>query len=552
MKRNFLILSGIVLVGIASSCSQLIDFKPPLNTPNEEALNTTDNIETAVNGCYNSFQSTAFYGAAVRMVPDVMSDHIRSNRDALNNGQTNGFYDTYRRLLFAQGDGIWATGYQAINRANNIIKAIESGEVEVKDSLYLGNRDRLKGEALFIRACAHFELVRLFGYQHGTPEADQDQSGVLLRTTPTTDRLNQPRATTTQVYRQVIADLKSAAFHLKRSEQFTKYFPNTYQGRVGGRATEMAALGMLAKVYFFMGTSQGNDWAEALTDSIVPIMEGRGFLLDALPAGATASDRDNSPYIKQGFSAAQETIFQIVNTADPINRLFNTTSATIINSYTQFAEGQTFRPFYLTSQKFISDANFNNPNVTSVDRRFRLFTNPGPVGVNGINTNDNRVIQKYWFREDPRIPGVGVLNLAVLRLAELYLIRAEVKAYKGLSGDAIIALNRVRTRAGLPALPGTVTGSQLVEEVRFERIREMAWEGDRLHNLRRMNALYLNGGYTGLQVSRTMGKGRINPATGNQNEDGGDRQVFDVDVLSNAVQFPIPDAELFSNPAIKR
>lgn len=551
MKLSLFFLSGIVALGMVS-CSQLIDFKPPLNTPNEEALNTTDNLETAINGCYNSFQSTSFYGAAVRMVPDVMSDHIRSNRDALNNGQTNGFYDTYRRLLFAQGDGIWATGYQAINRANNIINAIQTGKVEVKDSLYLGNRDRLLGEAFFIRACAHFELVRLFGYQHGTPEADQDQSGVLIRTSPTTDRLNQPRATTTQVYQQVVADLKQAAQRLKASESFTKFFPVTYQGRVGGRATEMAALGMLAKVYFFMGTTAGNDLAEALTDSLIPVLQTQGFVLDALPAGATASDRDNSPYIKQGFSAARETIFQIVNTADPVNRLFNTTSATIINSYTQFAEGQTFRPFFLTSQKFISDANFNNPSVTNVDRRFRLFTNSGPVGVNGINQNDNRVIQKYWFREDRRIPGVGVLNLAVLRLAELYLIQAEVKAYKGLDAAAQTAINTVRRRAGLPDLASTITGPNLVNEVRFERIRELAWEGDRLHNLRRINALFLNGGYSGIPVSRIMGKGRINPATGNQNEDGGDRQVLDVDVLSNAVQFPIPDAELFSNPAIKR
>ena len=67
-----------------------------------------------------------------------------------------------------------------------------------------------------------------------------------------------------------------------------------------------------------------------------------------------------------------------------------------------------------------------------------------------------------------------LMNVPIIRLPELLLIRAEVD---GSAAD----LNAVRNRAGLANVSNAT-----VDEVTLERQRELAMEGDLIHNLRRL------------------------------------------------------------------
>ena len=77
-------------------------------------------------------------------------------------------------------------------------------------------------------------------------------------------------------------------------------------------------------------------------------------------------------------------------------------------------------------------------------------------------------------------------NVPVIRLSELFLIRAEALARS--NGDQVQALtdvNRIRTRAGLTALAATTTNAQLQDEITLQRRLELAFEGHRWFDQKR-------------------------------------------------------------------
>ncbi len=80
------------------------------------------------------------------------------------------------------------------------------------------------------------------------------------------------------------------------------------------------------------------------------------------------------------------------------------------------------------------------------------------------------------------------MNIPVIRTSELLLDRAEINALQGNTTEATKDINLIRDRS----IPGynintVIAPAVILDEVRRERIKELAFEGDRLHNLRRMN-----------------------------------------------------------------
>lgn len=71
-------------------------------------------------------------------------------------------------------------------------------------------------------------------------------------------------------------------------------------------------------------------------------------------------------------------------------------------------------------------------------------------------------------------------TLPLMRSAELYLTRAYILADKGQSGAAVQDLNVVRARADLAPYAGPMDKESLKRAIEIERMKEMAFEGDRL------------------------------------------------------------------------
>ncbi|MCU0450588.1 MAG: RagB/SusD family nutrient uptake outer membrane protein, partial [Bernardetiaceae bacterium] len=120
------------------------------------------------------------------------------------------------------------------------------------------------------------------------------------------------------------------------------------------------------------------------------------------------------------------------------------------------------------------------------DRRVeqKFFRRRSPVLV----TTDNIPLSGDW--QDRRF-ATNTAPIKFFRNEELVLIYAEANAQAGNAGEAVRAINRIRTAAGLPAYAGATTRDALINEILFQRRYSLWCEpwGHRWVDARRYNRL---------------------------------------------------------------
>lgn len=243
------------------------------------------------------------------------------------------------------------------------------------------------------------------------------------------DASNVFRTPAADVYAQIATDLEEAANLLP-------------PGRVNGRATRQAANAMLARIYLEAGNyTQARDKATAVI----------GSGLYSLPAvfRSNWTSKNNT-----------ESIFELQYSVN------NTTSLAFWYYPQQLGGRLGFSP----SQDFV---NSFEPN----DQRRR-------ASMDSVVTSSGEVV--YYGNKYHRVTNQDD-NVIILRLAEMYLIRAEANARLNADAATVRAdLDIVRRRAGLGDLPNTVTGqAALFTAILQERRSELAFEGHRFFDLRR-------------------------------------------------------------------
>ncbi|RYD87756.1 MAG: hypothetical protein EOP54_28305, partial [Sphingobacteriales bacterium] len=123
----------------------------------------------------------------------------------------------------------WRALYTGINRANLLLRSIDNPDVSISQL----ERNHVKGQALFLRGYFYFLLVNKFG-------------GVPLLLTPSqsssNDAMQQPRATTKEIYVQVLSDMEQAAGLVKDIRSVES----------AGRVNKSAVYGVLARVCLYM------------------------------------------------------------------------------------------------------------------------------------------------------------------------------------------------------------------------------------------------------------------------------------------------------------
>jgi starch-binding outer membrane protein, SusD/RagB family len=232
------------------------------------------------------------------------------------------------------------------------------------------------------------------------------------------------RSTAQEVYARVIQDLEEAA----------PLLPNS---RVQGRATRQAANALLARTYLETGqNAQARDRATAVINS---------GLYTLVPNFRSIWTTKHS----------QESIFELHFTINTSNSLAFWYFPAALGGRLGFAP---------TAELFNSfDANDSRRAAT--------------IGLSGS--------QRYGFKYH-RVAN-GDDNVVILRLAEMYLVRAEANAR--LNADAALVradINAVRARAGVAPLGAEVSGqAALLTAILQERRWELAFEGHRFFDLRR-------------------------------------------------------------------
>jgi len=199
MKKIILLLTGILLV----SCSDFLNIEPEQAVSDEYSITDGKSADVALNGVYNKLASDNYHGVSFRFIANLSADNLRW----VGNSPSNREFDVHE--VFATNtriEGLWNTIYSTVNATNHLIHKVPS----IADQTFSEeNRNRILGEALFIRALAYFDLVRLWG-------------GVPLMLTPTSspqDGIGIARASIDQVYNSILEDLEQAESLLDLSSE---------------------------------------------------------------------------------------------------------------------------------------------------------------------------------------------------------------------------------------------------------------------------------------------------------------------------------------------
>ncbi len=448
MKSKHYIIASIALgIMIAmTSCEDYLYQEPRLQQTNELSLSTFDGLQKATLGAYTPLYHPNWYGRNYIVYGDLKGGNAKIS--PLNSGR---FRTTYLwNATPTSAPPAWTQIYELIARANNVINAIEGGFEEA--GVPAEELDRLAAECKFLRALGHFDLARLY-CQPYTQGEGRDQLGVPV---VLESELGEPeRDDLGTVYDQVVTDLEDAM------EALPAVSPNEGTDP-SGWATRYAAQALLARVSLYMGEWQlAADYATRVIDNF----PGR------LYSAEECNTWDNGGV--WGTDNAAEIIFEVYG--DEGNSSHGNWD---VISYIMSPEG------YGDVGASLDVVDLYEEN----DARKNLFTNTADY------PND------YWSLKYPGKGPSGNLredNIPVLRLSEMYLIRAEalLNGASVAGADPDSDLNAIRTRRN-----ATPVVNATLQDVYTERRLELCFEGHQLFDLAR----------TGRDLERTDFEGAVN------------------------------------------
>lgn len=217
MKKYALPLIIISVCHLGSACKKQLTEKPLSSIAPTSFYKTQTDFETATNGVLALHAGMDLYGWGWHYMQTwPAGDYKRGPGDPWENLSFAGDWS------FSQE--IWSGNYKLINNANLVLSKIDAVSFDQS------KKDALKGELLFLRAVAYFDLVRSFG-----------EIPIHLQPTESIENASLPQSPVKDVYDVIIKDLQDASGLLALKNP---YGP--------GYASSGAAEGLLAKVYITM------------------------------------------------------------------------------------------------------------------------------------------------------------------------------------------------------------------------------------------------------------------------------------------------------------
>lgn len=408
MKSNHiktLLLFSIILLN--SSCKKFLEETPNNALPTETSITDASTARAAIIGAYDRLQT--YYAANYPTLGTITTDNVVFNGTLSEYLQLDqNAIPTDNVITVAAYQGI----YRTINSANSVIAYVPA----VNDpTLTTAEKDKILGEAYFIRALSYFDLARGWG-------------GVQIQLEPTIDLGSLKgikRSTLEQTYDQVLADLQKA-------EQLLPEDATTRN-----RAQKSTVFALRARLHLYR-----QQWADAESYASLVINNPKFALVKPYNAFFTAPFQTSESVLELAFSANDRNTFWNL-------------------WYPSSSGGQfTLKP----SDALVSK--LNNPAIGG--SRKSLIAGSGTT-VYGVLYNTAAT------STDPAY---------LIRIAELYLIRAEARAQLNKVTEAIADLNVIRLRAD--AGPTTAARqAEVIQAIEDENAIEFAFEAHRWFDLTR-------------------------------------------------------------------
>jgi len=436
MKKYIYIVSAMILAASLSSCKKgFLEEAPVLSQSDVLTLSDFDGLNKATAGCYAPLASTDWYGEEFILINELKT---MNGKKLIGTDYDSGRCKDHYNVNWTSDNtsGLWGDAYYTIVAASEVIDNLSNANGEVGiDEQDLKN---LKAECLFIRALAHFDLVRMYAQPYCfTADASHLGVPVVLHKDPS----GKPaRAKVSEVYTAIVNDLTEAE----------SIIGSEYR-RAGNDPTAVVSLdairALLARVYLY-----SEQWQKA-ADYATKVIDSKHY---DLWTAKDFADPTKSPYVAdvQKVDGKGEVIFEVYGK--------------ITNTYDGYWDGLAV----LAAPASYGDAGASNQLASLYeegDARLNLLVDDS-YGDGTKKAPNCLWTAKYLGK------GLGnpdVTNVIVLRLSEMYLIRAEAVALHGATSTAtpVADLTAIASRVGASTSPATSAG------IAAERAKEFAWEG---------------------------------------------------------------------------
>jgi starch-binding outer membrane protein, SusD/RagB family len=421
--KNIYICSLFAASFLLMGCDKLLEIdSPKTEVLTSDVFSSDENASAALVGMYSSMVSSASmlnigYGCSLSADESDATDASYPFTDFGTNTLTSSDYGAA---------DFWTSFYKTIYQANSIIENASSS-LGMSDSV----KTQFVAQAKFVRALSFFYLVNMFGPVPLTVTTDVTTNNALAR------------ASTADVYAQIVSDLKDA--EAKLPADYTNYSSKR------DKPNASAATALLAKVYLYT-----EDYANAETKATEVINTASLYSLLSKSNIANVFLKDS-----------KESIFAI-------NLQTSTGHWLTYEDYYYYYGSKYNSTTYVLTSSLVNAFEAGDARKTAWTGSFVDSDSTYYYGAKYKDYDANSAPTEYSV---------------VLRLAEQYLIRAEARAQQNNLTSAVADINVIRTRAGLTAIDdANITQAQCLTDIEQERRIELFLEyGNRWFDLKRTN-----------------------------------------------------------------
>lgn len=463
MKKqiNKVLLGMLLAIVSFMACNKKLDVLDENNPTSESYFKTAIELQNGVNAIYSSLRSAQLVGREWFFTHDMRGGECASGGAQLEAPRADLLSQPSPSPSNSVMSDVWTGSYRMINRANLVLNKAGG----VTDNIAL--RDRLIGEAKFLRAWAYFELVSQWG-------------DVPLYTEPISTATGfKGKSPAADIYALIIADLTDASAKL----------PATYGASDNGRATSGAANSLLGRVQM-----QKGDYAAAKT-ALLQVF-GKYSLVDNYRWNFDGDVKDDAgTTIISGHEFNSESIFEIVFVDKGDNNFnwgYNGEGSTSPLSTVRNQEYGITWGNVIPSNLLLNEFEANDPRYkfTIFEEGDQILTE-SPLGaktlvaadINMAPSTRNGVTKKRFFRKYNIYDWVnsgfhpGGINQRVIRYADVLLMLAECEAEVGTPAQAATYINLVRKRPSVNMPNVTLTTKvEALKAVMHERAVELGAE----------------------------------------------------------------------------
>lgn len=493
MKKKIYVLMVMLLTFNLGCDDGFLDTTPYDGLSTSLIFNSDANALMAMNGVYSTLANRSFEAEFFNYVTNLGPEGFDQIRPPWGMTHAMGLATARDANIQANYRGF----YRPIIYANDVISGLEGNE-----SVSVELRNRMTGEAKFIRGLCYFYLKNFFG-------------GVVIldKPTPVTETYL-PRKSEQEVTDFIVKDFKDALALL----------PVSYTSASDvGRATKGAAIAMLGKTYLY---DKKWELAAAEFEKLLKAPYAYSLMAD-YSDNFNINTKNNKEsvfelqYVEQeglgssfdrwyGHRSVQINGGDRAAMSSHMLKVFTKLDGTPIDFSTlpkrasypsDIAHGMDLTQWYINTFKDVDQRIHKSailPGSTFVGAgnvTYKLYwpytpyVNAEPKALNSTaNTTAKVLIRKFLtigdqhtqFRED------SPMNYPIIRFADVLLMYAEAKnELTGASADVYSTVNKVRARAGVKALATGLSKEEMRRNIWLERTKEFLFEGHLYFDVKR-------------------------------------------------------------------